>query len=297
MGLTHYSILNQLIKDGSFIFVEPNKKINFLLKSNFDVKFFSSDYKIDKPSDITIIASPPFTHMQIVQSCINRGDKKIFVEKPFGGHSNFDQKIFSKNVFIGYVLRFNPIVRWIKSNINQKLITEVKAFYYSNTIENKPKGWRNGKFSGVLNEMGSHIIDLSNFIFNLENFSILSTKTKSLISDVDDEVFIKIKSDDKIFNYHFNWVNKNYRKPVFGFKIVNSDGTKIFFDQQKIEKISSDNIITRVSNLELDEKVPYYLRGVDFTKQMMDLIQDCKSIANLNDAYLVNKIIKESIVK
>ena len=128
-------------------------------------------------------------------------DKKIFVEKPFGGFINSKFDYHNNNVFIGYVLRHNPIVQWIKKNIDPKQVIDVKAQFLSNTLQTKPKGWRNGEYSGVLNEVGSHILDLSNYLFNLKNYKIVSKKIESVISDVDDIVTLEIESNKKKYNF------------------------------------------------------------------------------------------------
>ena len=37
MGLTHYAILNQLIENADFVFVDPDKKVNFFAKRNLSL--------------------------------------------------------------------------------------------------------------------------------------------------------------------------------------------------------------------------------------------------------------------
>lgn len=288
MGLTHYSILNALIPNSNFTFVEPNKKLRFLLKGNIDVKFESHDQLLKNPFDITLITTPPFAHTHILNNAIERNDKKIFVEKPFGGYSNSENNFKSDNIYVGYVLRHNPIVQWIKKNVDLDSIIKVEGQFLSNTLQTKPKGWRNGNYSGVLNEVGSHIIDLTNYLFDISNFSVIESYSKSIISDIDDIVKAKIQSKNRNFNFYFNWVDKKLRKPFFSFSLTKNDGTSIYFDQQKVE-FDGKKIISVV---DLAESVPFYLRGIDFTKQMIDLTQGCNTLCNLNDATLVNKIMK-----
>ena len=45
--------------------------------------------------------------------------------------------------------------------------------------------------------MGSHIIDLTNFLFDIKDYEVLSSKINSYISDVDDEVTAQIYSNEK----------------------------------------------------------------------------------------------------
>lgn len=297
MGLTHYSILNALNPDINFSIVEPNKILSRILKKNIKGNFFRDDFSLDKSFDITLIATPPFLHMDFLSRTIKRGDKKIFVEKPFGGHTNLDSGKLSDHVFIGYVLRFNPCVQWFKRNINPDDIVSVRAQYLSNTIEKKPQGWRNGVFSGVLNEMGSHVIDLVNYLVTIDQFEVIKTKKESIVSDTDDIVETELLSNGKRISFVLNWVNKNIRKPVFGLEFDLSDGRRIELDQQMIKIYKGEELTKKVSVTDLAETVPFYLRGVDFTKQMEDLLGDSRTLCKMSDALKVNEIMNKVLEK
>lgn len=298
MGLTHFTILNGLNPQFNFTVVEPNKFLCSLLKTNFDkVTFHKDDSSITKAFDITLITTPPFIHLELLKKSINRGDKKIFIEKPFGGYTNVinDPIYNSKNIFIGYVLRYNPCIQWAKSNISTKDIHSIKGQFLSNTLEKKPVGWRNGPFSGVLNEVGSHVIDLIQYILGNRSMDVHSASKQSIVSDVDDILDAQLKTETNVSVYlHFNWVKKEIRKPVFSLEILMKDGTKYFLDQQQVF-IYNDmgNIINKISVTDISETVPFYLRGIDFTKQMEDLLDDCSVMADVNDALEVNKILKK----
>ena len=295
MGLTHFSILNGLNPDLNFSVIEPNKILRTILKKNLNAKFYADDSNLKEAFDITLITTPPFFHLQLLERSAKRGDKKIFIEKPFGGHTNINHNNFSESstVNIGYVLRFNPCIQWIKTNINPKEIKSIHGEYISNTIEKKPEGWRNSAFSGVLNEMGSHVIDLVQYIIGNDQMKVLSSKKESIISDVDDIVEATIKTDKDIYiSLYFNWVKKEIRKPVFGLKIEMKDGLKYSIDQQQVNKYNlNGDFIEKVSVTDLGKSVPYYLTGVNFTNQMLDLIGERKIMATVNEALEVNQLI------
>lgn len=294
MGLTHYAILNQLLHKAKFTFIDPDKKIAFFAKNNIDINILSDDSHLDASCDYALICTPPMFHIDILKRCSGKGIPNIFVEKPFGGlNSDYSgiQNINSQ-VSIGYVLRFNPIVQWVKHNIKISMISAVEASYNSNTIEKKPKGWRNTNFSGVTNEVGSHIIDLCVYLFGLSQPTIMCKEVASIISDVDD--IVKVELDDKQINYnfYFNWINIKYRKPIFRFKILLKDKTEWIFDQQKIEILRDQKVIKYISAVDLAPTVPYYLRGVDYTLQMQSFLSDRIEIASLEDALVTREIIK-----
>ena len=297
MGLTHFSILNGLNPDLDFSVIEPNKILRKILQKNINAKFYADDSSLKQAFDITLITTPPSIHLNLLNRSIERGDKKIFVEKPFGGYTNTNLNNIpeSNSIHIGYVLRFNPCIQWVKTNINPLDIKSIHGQYLSNTIEKKPTGWRNGSFSGVLNEMGSHVIDLIQYIVGNDQMEVLSSKKESIVSDIDDivEATLKTKNDISISMY-FNWVKKEVRKPVFGIEIQMKDGSKYSIDQQQINKYSSTgDFIEKVAVTDLAKPVPFYLRGVDFTDQMLDLLGDNKIMASINDALAVNTLMEK----
>lgn len=295
MGLTHYAILNGIAPNLEFSVFETNKKLVAILKKNFpNIQFYTDEAKLPKePFDVTLITAPPFIHKELLSTAHSRGDKRIFVEKPFGGHSHHQAEELFSNVFVGYVLRFNPCVQWVKENIPSDTIVRAKGQYLSYTLDKKPKGWRNGAFSGVLNEMGSHVIDLLNYLVGLDGHEVVRAKMESVVSDVDDIVDAKLKVGNKEVDLYFNWVKKEIRKPVFGIEMELSDGRHLFVDQQIIRISQEGKPVTQISVTDLKATVPFYLRGIDFTKQMQDLIGNTDTMCSMEEALQVNTIIND----
>ena len=161
----------------------------------------------------------------------------------------------------------------------------------------KPDGWRNGKFSGVLNEMGSHIIDLSNYLFDLSDAFVSYSKVNSVISNVDDIVLCNIEKPDLKLNFNFNWIDKSIRKPFFSFRLKMKDGSEIYFDQQMIEKKKDNKTFSKLYVTSLTENLNYYLRGVDFTLQMDSLINNPRKLCGVSDALTVNKLMNNILNK
>ena len=257
----------------------------------------STDRKLNESFDFALICTPPMFHISILNDCISKKIPNIFVEKPFGGvNDDFSMLDNStQGISVGYVLRFNPIVQWVKEFIEIEKIVKVEGYYFSNTIEKKPKGWRNGLYSGVTNEVGAHILDLCIYLFGLSDPNIIFKQSDSVISDVDDILFADLEDQGINYHFHFDWVNKEYRKPVFNFVITMKDGTKMRFDQQKVEFLNGDNLVKKISIVDIAQKVPFYLRGVEFTNQMQDFIGSRNTIASFSDALITRTIIKKLI--
>ena len=143
--------------------------------------------------------------------------------------------------------------------------------------------------------MGSHVIDLVQYIIGNDQMKVLSSRKESIVSDIDDIVEATIKTENDIYvSFYFNWVKKEVRKPVFSLEIEMKDGLRYSIDQQQINIYNFDGeFIEKVSVADLDKSVPFYLRGIDFTNQMLDLIGDQEIMATANEALEVNLLMKK----
>ena len=127
--------------------------------------------------------------------------------------------------------------------------------------------------------MGSHLIDLMLYLGSGQEFRVLNSSIQSVISEVDDIVKVKGLLGEIEVELSLNWVNPDYRKPVWSGFIETSNQT-ILFDQQSIE-VGFDAA-----------SVDYYVRGRDFSLQMKHFIENDKSIiCNSRQANAVHDVI------
>ena len=90
------------------------------------------------------------------------------------------------------------------------------------------------------------------------------------------------------------WIESKYitNTYIFGFKntieLNISISSKRFFN-----KYNGRNFIEKVAVTDLVKKVPFYLRGIDFTDQIIDLLGNQKIMASVNDALGVNIIMNK----
>ena len=293
IGLTHYIISKALNVDSNYTIFEPNKIISRLLStylSNADI-VTNLDQLNKQTFDYTLICSPTQFHISLVNRANVRRDSNIFVEKPFGCLTDINTE-FATNIIIGYVLRYNPYVQWIRKNIDPKDVCKVVASYNSYTIKSKPKGWRAHYGGGVLNEMGSHLIDLLQYTHALDpnDINVCSSKMLGPVSGQDDIVKASIKSGQIDIDLELNWINKKLRKPYFKIEYILNDGTIVHLDAQSID-IERNGRITNLSVDNFITEIPYYLRGIDFTLQMKDFYGNKEHCCTPSEAIEVNKII------
>jgi predicted dehydrogenase len=289
MGITHTAILGGLYPDGFDVqVVENNKIVRKVLSSTLGYTCFADINQVSFHNAKVLITTPPAFHSSLVKTAIENGAESVFVEKPFGLSASRVQD--NDIISVGYVLRFSEIAQEIKRIIDQEGCLSLSLNYSSNTLTKKPKGWRNGLHGGVLNEMGSHLLDMMLYLLSGETIEILSQSQKSVISDVDDIISFTGSCGDSKVSLNLNWVDQNVRKPVWSGKLLTKE-REIIFDMQSIS-----------SGYELCS-VDYYVRGRDFSLQMKHFIEGNKNIlcssvqANRVHDFISKFKLNESIIR
>lgn len=278
MGVTHTSIINGLYpKSFKFIVVETNRKVSKITRNTLGYQVVSDIDEIALKDAFVLITTPPSIHSSLCAKVLSNGAQSVFVEKPFG---LFDNRVNNDSrISVGYVLRFSEVAQKLKAIIQEEGCTHISLDYSSYTLIKPPKGWRNSVYGGVLNEMGSHLIDLMLYLGGGQEFKVLKSSIQSVISDVDDIVKVKGLLGNIEVELSLNWVNSDYRKPVWSGFVRTSKQT-VRFDQQSI-----DGGFDAAS-------VDYYVRGRDFSVQMKHFIENDKSIiCNSNEANMVHDVI------
>ena len=278
MGVTHTSIINGLYPGTyQYVIVEPNVRVARITRNTLDYKIVSDINKVQFTGAIVLVTTPPFIHSSLCDIVLSAGARAVFVEKPFG---LYDKRVkVDPRISVGYVLRFSEVAQRLKMLIKDEGCTKIVLDYSSHTLIKPPKGWRNSEYGGVLNEMGSHLIDLMLYLGGGKQFKVTSSSIQSVISDVDDIVAVKGFLGDIEVELSLNWVNPDYRKPVWS-GIVETSKQTVRFDQQSID------VGFEVAS------VDYYVRGRDFSLQMKHFIENDKSIiCNSQEANAVHDII------
>jgi predicted dehydrogenase len=125
MGKNHLNILSFLNSvEVKFVSDLDNKKNN----KNF--LFTKNPFSLLKEVDAVIIATPTFTHFDIIKK-LGKKVKNIFVEKPLAQNFSEVKKIINfvkknkTNLRVGFIERFNPAVESLLKIIkkNQKIIS------------------------------------------------------------------------------------------------------------------------------------------------------------------------------
>lgn len=223
IGKQQYKVLKKLkIFQNIYIYSKRNKKKNFI----------SEFYKIVNINpDLIVICSETakhFSQLKFIESKFK--NKIILVEKPLFSNSKY-LNIKNNKVFVGYNLRYDPMLQYIKKIIEKekKIITSnitCNSFLPNWRIRDYSKSYSASKRKGGGVHLDlSHEIDYTNWIFkNLKKKNAFSGKISNL----------KINTID-----YFNWIGKSKYSKIINIKLS-------YFsikDQRIIEVLSNKNYI------------------------------------------------------
>lgn len=242
--------------------------------------------------DFVIICSK--THLHYAQlKFIDQTKKKltILVEKPLFS-KNIHYKPRNRKIFVGYNLRFDPMVQYLKNRIKRKEI----LFLMLNCFSYLP-GWRkniNYKYSysaskreggGVTNDL-SHEIDLASYLFNIKNINFAKKMTVSNL---------KIQSDD----FSSMHASSNLKRPILinlcYFFHLNMRNIYIALKNSSFFLSFNERKIVEFSNNK--KKTRYFLlknRNLSYISMINSILHNkTKNCCSFKNGILLNKIISK----
>ena len=190
------------------------------------------------------IVTPVFTHYELAKAALENG-KHIFVEKPFTSNAKQAEELINlahkKNliIMVDHTFLFTGAVRKIRQIIDSQELGNL--FFYDSTRVNL------GLFQHDINvvwDLAPHDFSIMNYLLNKSPVAISAQGTEHFGTGIEDVAYIAAHFDNGfIAHFHCNWLS-----PV------------------KIRKtlISGDKKMLVWDDLESDEKIKIYDRGVEF---------------------------------
>jgi len=273
MGRRHANILSKLVKKENITILTNQKISNFRTIKNIQ--------SLEKTNPFYIIISDPTSNhinkiKYIEKNCKN---KLVLVEKPLFSKLN-KINIRKNKFFVGYNLRFNSIINFLKKKLKSKKIFNVNVFcgsylpkWRNNIDYRKSVSAKKHLGGGVLLDL-SHELDYVQWLFGkikiehckskkLSNLDIETDDFLNLVGKTDQNVSIqitlsyfthnptrKILIDGKNISLHADLINKNVicyeknKKKIYNFK--NSSRNDEYRDQHiaVLKKRGSDRLCT-----------------------------------------------------
>ena len=189
--------------------VQGNKRKKFLGKDfiysvdKFKKANFKSIYQVPLDKFDTVFACVPDKQkLEIVNYCINN-KKHILLEKPFIVKNNkilldLEKRAKRKKIicYTAYNHRFEPNVIKLKHLIKSKKLGKIykcRMFYGNGTsLLVKKSKWRDKK-TGVLTDIGSHLLDLCLFLFGKKIKLLRTAEINKFENKAPDHAIIKLE--------------------------------------------------------------------------------------------------------
>ena len=287
---------------------------NKILNKNLIFKNYNFKNLRKLNPDLIIVANSNNRHFKILKNI--RIKKNILCEKPFCKNlkeakfiNNFFKK--NKNCFVNYQYRFEPFIIFLKKIVEKKKIKNIKKI----NIEWISSGWNDkkkkinfrqikSKGGGVINDLGSHIIDYLIFIFGnkieikdvkktIKIKKRLNKKNKIKIIDAEDSAKINLKLDNKI---------KVFIKVSSVGNSQSYHSIKIFSEKEYFE--SYQNFPFKISNISMkfisnkkintiDYKSNFYSRNLATKKLIADIFSKKKNISTFSSSVKVHEILNK----
>lgn len=179
-GLNHLRSLKELECNLAGVSDVDAKKRE--IAEEYGVTFFEDYRKLLKEVDAVVIATPTDTHYDTAKNCLEHG-KHVLVEKPIAENSKRGRELVElaeKNnliLSVGYLYRFNNSIKRVKDLLRE--IGEIQYITARYIHSTKPPR----RDSGVIINLGIHVIDILNFILNTLPVKVYAKK-KNLLSKV-----------------------------------------------------------------------------------------------------------------
>jgi scyllo-inositol 2-dehydrogenase (NADP+) len=174
--------------------------------NNRDATYRSLDEVDFKSFDSALLCIPDELKYDYVKKLISNG-KHVLIEKPFNISISETEEIkkiakkYNATVYVAYNHRFEP--HWIKTKELLKakkigIVYKLNLFYGNGTAQLvKNSVWRD-KDLGVIPDLASHLFDLVDFWFGLENYKIGVVSANKYENNAYDNAVLKLTGKPEV---------------------------------------------------------------------------------------------------
>ncbi|MEW6103495.1 MAG: Gfo/Idh/MocA family oxidoreductase [bacterium] len=245
-NVTRNFITNEVVKIIAICDMNQEAR-NRACKAYHNIKI-EKDYNeiIASPNiDAVAIVTPVFTHYELAKKALLNG-KHIFVEKPFTSKSSEGEELIelaekrNLKIMVDHTFLFTPAVRKIREIVDDNILG--RLYYYDSTRINL------GLFQHDINviwDLAPHDFAIMDYVIKERPSGICSHGAEHFNRGLEDVAYVTIYFDSNLVA-HFN---VNWLSPV-----------KI-----RMTLIGGEKKMLTWNDLELDEKIKVYDRGVEIT--------------------------------
>ena len=206
----------------------------------------ASDVFLSTEIDAVAIVTPVWTHYELAKASLENG-KHVFVEKPFTSNTAQGEELINlaqqKNlkIMVDHTFLFTGAVRKISQLLDEGILG--KLYYYDATRVNL------GLFQhdvNVLWDLAPHDLSIMDYLIKASPEAIVATGQKHL-NGCEDVAYMTLYFPEKVIAH----INVNWLSPV----------------KVRTTLIGGEKRMVVWNDLEADEKVKVYDKGVDITNR------------------------------
>ena len=270
IGRKHHIVLKKIKEISKICILTQQKKIRNKIDSFKQAIRFNPD--------LIIVSSTTNKHLYHLRNIEKKFvNKTVLVEKPL--FDNFYKfKVKKNKVFIGYNLRFDPVIQFIKKKLTNKKLWSVNVICYSYLPEWRSK--RNySKTSSAMKKLGggvlldlSHELDYIQWLFgSIKVKFVINNKISNLKINTDDNLVLF----GKTINVKQLQINLNYFSKIPTRKIY-IDGPKINIVADLLNK----KIIYKENGNKIIKKWSIDNDHLNYVKQIKTILQKKNRISS-----------------
>jgi len=277
IGKRHFEVLSQ---------ISQIQAIDLVTKQNIkDKTCYKNLESVDNINDYDyfVIVSETNKHYEQLNFLEqNVKDKLIFCEKPLF-ESKKDLQIKNNKIFIGYVLRFHPLLEKLKEMTKNENIILVNAKCGQYLPSWRPNSNYKNCYSAKKEKGGGVLLDLSHEIDYVQWLCGQINEIKSYqvkISDLEinsDDLTILIGKTNKdiLVNISIDYISKNTHRKLL---------VETFKHTYELDFISNKLVQKNKTGLEEIYSFSNLERNMMFKKMHLDIVNQQKSICTFNEA-------------
>tara|TARA_R110000824_G_scaffold22535_5_gene82394 strand:+ start:311 stop:1273 length:963 start_codon:yes stop_codon:yes gene_type:complete len=296
MGINHARVFNNLGCLDKI--VEKDCARRDFLRKIYGNHTIISDLK-NLCSDAYVIATPTSSHFSIAKELMLNG-KHILIEKPVCKTVEEAEALrkIAKNsnvkIAVGHVERFNPVVNYLKSWLDDKTLKIIETYRLSALPAQV-------KDVGVFQDLGIHDVDVVLSLINSKIKSIHAMSSEKDGRDVYTKAGIQFENGACAF-ITTSWLSTSKTRKIYvstKYEDAEMDYLKQSFETKRININLGENHFQPLSfhnieKIELKRKEPLLLQAKDFIAAIED--NDHKLKVDLNQGYEALKVVESILI-
>jgi len=237
-GVNHVRLYKEL--DCKLIGIADSNPEVKKLADEYNIQFFTNYSDLLPLVDAVSIVTPTDTHYKIIKDCLNAG-KNVYAEKPITlKHKQALEliELAKKNNLIlnvGYLYRFNSVVRELKKHIKDAGdLHYINARYIHST---KPPR----KDSGAIFNLGIHLIDILNFVLDKKPIKVYAKKHNYINKDAEECASLLLDYGSFYANFELSSLHPEKKRDMWIFGSKNKIYVDLFEQILKIYPLEINN--------------------------------------------------------